>query len=434
MSSLHVNRLLAHARANGLSFPTLAGGVAEMPGQMNYANSAALRYAVDTGKRIRQREQAIVSGRVKGIGGQRFDSASPTFAADAKYGACVAEWVEFFGEANAHGGNQRLDSARFDSLVPMASQALTSFIPEVYQVQHAGLVAWDGSILKVGDGMVDPAAEDYVWYDRDIVASVRAASTYAINDIPMVSGPMGQANRGLVVPFLLGFETNFMDQRRSALARDNRKPDFQIEQAKIEACQTGLAQAANGLWLYGDPILGIQGFHNHPSVATISLAGGPWSGKTAAQINSDLVQILNTIRNSAQGGQFNDLKKIKILLPPLQYQRAQNLIVSASGDKSVLRYFLDNNGLRDDQVQQVYDFQASNSAIWDDGPLGLAADTGAVIYNLGDQWDPMFIMPQKIEMPAPPRQNGLGETTFYHMRIGGMRVADARRMQYIQGL
>lgn len=316
----------------------------------------------------------------------------------------------------------------------MASQALTSFIPEVYQVQHAGLVAWDGSILKVGDGMVGPAAEDYVWYDRDIVASVRAASTYAINDIPMVSGPMGQANRGLIVPFLLGFETNFMDQRRSALARDNRKPDFQIEQAKIEACQTGLAQAANGLWLYGDPILGIQGFHNHPSVATISLAGGPWSGKTAAQINSDLVQILNTIRNSAQGGQFNDLKKLKILLPPLQYQRAQNLIVSASGDKSVLRYFLDNNGLRDDQVQQVYDFQASNSALWQGGPLGLSADTGAVIYNLGDQWDPMFIMPQKIEMPAPPRQNGLGETTFYHMRIGGMRVADARRMQYIQGL
>jgi hypothetical protein len=169
-------------------------------------------------------------------------------------------------------------------------------------------------------------------------------------------------------------------------------------------------------------------------VATISLAGGPWSGKTAAQINSDLVQILNTIRNSAQGGQFNDLKKLKILLPHLQYQRAQNLIVSASGDKSVLRYFLDNNGLRDDQVQQVYDFQASNSALWQGGPLGLSADTGAVIYNLGDQWDPMFIMPQKIEMPAPPRQNGLGETTFYHMRIGGMRVADARRMQYIQGL
>jgi hypothetical protein len=37
-------------------------------------------------------------------------------------------------------------------------------------------------------------------------------------------------------------------------------------------------------------------------------------------------------------------------------------------------------------------------------------------------------------MPAPPRQTGMGETTFYHARVGGMRVADARRMRYVVGM
>ena len=78
-----------------------------------------------------------------------------------------------------------------------------------------------------------------------------------------------------------------------------------------------------------------------------------------------------------------------------------------------------------------------NGTTWSDiatSSLGLTVDTGAVIYNVGDQWDPIFLMPQKIEMPAPPRQNGLSETTFYHMRVGGMMVADARRMRYIVGM
>ena len=42
--------------------------------------------------------------------------------------------------------------------------------------------------------------------------------------------------------------------------------------------------------------------------------------------------------------------------------------------------------------------------------------------------------PINTEMPAPPRQTGMGETTFYHARFGGMMVADARRMRYVVGM
>lgn len=430
MSSLHVSAFANRARSAGLSLPMLHGGGVALPGSVDLRRHAHLQHGAESLRRMRQHEATLRAGKT--LGGRRCDSASPTLADDARLGAYALEWADFFHYQA--GGQGQATGARLDALVPMASQALTSFIPEIYNIDHSGLVAWNGDILKVGDGGIDPAAEDYVWHERDIITSVRAASTYSTQDIPMVAGPDAAANQGFIIPFLLGMETNFMDNRRAALSNKNRKPDFQIEQAKAEACQIGLAQAANGLWLYGDPVLGINGFHNHPAVATINLQGGPWSGKTAAQINSDLVQIVNTIKNDAQGGKFTDMKKIKILLPPLQYQRAQSLIVSSSGDKSVLSYFLETQGLRPDQVQEVYDFQASNSEIYEGGPLGLSVDTGAVIYNVGDRWDPMFLMPQKIEMPAPPRQNGLSETTFYHMRVGGMLVADARRMRYIVGM
>jgi hypothetical protein len=431
MSSLHVSAFANRARSAGLSLPMLHGGGVALPGSPDLRRHAHTIHGANSLARMRQMESALRAGRM-GVGSRRLDSASATLDDDVRAAAYALDWADFMHYKT--GGQGQATGARLDALVPMASQALTSFIPEIYNIDHSGLVAWNGDILKVGDGGVDPAAEDYVWYERDILTSVRAASTYSTMDIPMVAGPEAAANHGTIIPFLLGMETNFMDDRRSSLSSKNRKPDFQIEQAKAEGCQVGLAQAANGLWLYGDPVLGINGFHNHPAVATISLTGGAWSGKTAAQINSDLVQILNTIQNDAQGGKFTDMKKIRILLPPLQYQRAKSLINSSAGSESVLSYFLKTQGLRDDQVSQVYDFQASNSAIYEGGPLGLTVDTGAVIYNVGDRWDPMFLMPQKIEMPAPPRQNGLSETTFYHMRVGGALVSDARRMRYIVGM
>jgi hypothetical protein len=226
-------------------------------------------------------------------------------------------------------------------------------------------------------------------------------------------------------------ETNFMDDRREALGVANGKPDFQVARRKAEACNRALAEAANFMWLYGDPVLGVDGFHNHPAVPTISITT-PWSAATAQQILADLEAMLWTIPNTSQG-QLGDVRRIRIELPPDQYQIANSMIISSAGDKSVLRYFKDNHGLRDEQVVQVFSFAAANSQIYTGGPQGLANDRGAIVYEKGDGWDPKFMLPQDIEMPAPPRQNGLSETTFYHMRAGGMMLADARRMRYVEG-
>lgn len=420
--------------ANKLSLPA-------MPGSSRLVGSAAYQHVLEAGKRRRQRAAQLLSGRKDAAGavyGHRVD-ASPAAvqsrgdaAAQARSLAMIEEWIPFVAAMFERNG-ERVDSNRLDALVPVASQALTYFYSEVYEYQHNDLPAWNGDILKI-DRSVDPAAENYVWYEKDIVGVARASNSYSMGDIPVVAGPMAQANTGNIVPALVAMEINFMDMRRAAMARSQGKPDFQVDRSMAEACNRSLAEFGHFLWLYGDAQLGIDGLHNHPAVSTITLTGGPWSGKTPAQILTDLTTMLYTIRNSTQGG-LGDISKIKIWLPPPQMQQAMAVPITAAGDKSVLQYWKENNGVRDDQVVAMDELEAANSQVFTGGPTFLNADRAIVAYLEGRMdKDPVFVLPQDIEMPAPPRQNGLSETTFYHARFGGMKLPDARRLRYVEGL
>lgn len=418
----HASRFSLAAQQHGLILPR------HLPTQPGLASS--MEYVAVRESSVQTHALAARLQRGATVAGMRVDSAGrkpDEVRAGALGLAHVIQWAQFLAYRQGAG-------ARMDAFVPQANEALTSTIREVYQMQHDSLHAWNGDILDIDRNSIDPAAEDYKWWEEDIVGVARVGNTYSTQDIPMVAGPEAGMNTGLIIPALIGMETNFMDARREALARSNRYPTFDIARRKAEACETALAEFANFLWLYGDAMMGIHGFHNHPNVASIFIAK-PWTDvtKTAAEIASDLVTIFNTIRNNSRG-QLGDMKRLRVLLPPVQAQIAKNLIVSAAGDKSVMKYFMDNNGIRPEQIEEVDSFAAANSQIYVGGPNGLARDRGAVIYNAPDRWNPRFLLPQDIEMPAPPRQNGLSETTFYHMRVGGMLVADARRMLYIEGL
>lgn len=416
----HASQFSLAAQQHGLILPK------HLPTQPGLQSSVEYGHVAASSARVRDLAARLQRGQ--SVAGMRVDAAGrkpEDVQADALGRAHVINWAELFAY-RAGGG------ARMDAFVPQANKALTSTVSEVYRIQHDSLPAYNGDVLEIDRNLADPAAERYEWWEEDLVGVARAGNTYSTQDIPMVAGPEAGLNFGLILPALIGMETNFMDGRREALARANRRPTFDIARRKAEACETALAEFANALWLYGDPMMGIHGFHNHPNIASIFIAT-PWASATAAQIAADLVTIFNTIANNSRG-QLGDMKRIRVLLPPVQAQLAMNLIVSAAGDKSVMKYFTDNNGIRPEQIEIVHQFAAANSQIYAGGPYGLARDRGAVIYNAPDRWNPRFVLPQDIEMPAPPRQNGLSDTTFYHMRVGGMLVADARRMLYIEGL
>lgn len=426
-----VAHFMANAAAHGLRVPAppslgLGGALSQ---------TAAYRHVAAMQRQRKARIDALTRGHTaaaSALYGMRLDAARTDRAVAAKELALQAEWAEHFASLeDGAGGGQRV---RTDALVPMASQALTTFYSEVYNIQHMDLPAWMGDVLRI-DRRVDPAANEYVWYERDLVGVARAASTYDHTSIPMVAGPAAQANRGSIVPVLVGMEVNFMDSRREALARENGKPDFQVEQGKRDACERSIAEFVNALWMYGDTTLGIDGLFNHPDISTFTVLGS-WASKTALQIYDDLQGMFNAIKNRT-GGQLGDGRRLKIVLPPAAFQRL-TIPITAAGDKSVLAYFIEANrsaGATESTVVEQHAFASANSAIYNGGPLGLAADTGLIVYDQGnDNNDAMFVLSQDIETPAPARETGLGSVVYYHARAGGLRIPDARTILYAIGM
>lgn len=436
MLSTYATRFHASAIASGLTLPTVHGGGVALPG--SDALKASPAYAAVTAANRRTDATAArfrmdaLAGRPL-AGGMRLDAAAKPEALLRDAYAMALVWEH--SQSAAWRQQQRNDSGssavRADALTLNMADALTSWWTDIVEQPYQDLVAYSGLLARI-NRTVDPYADTYAWYEKDLVGVARAVSSYAMADIPMVAGAVAVQQRGPIIPCMVGMETNVFDAGRQALAKRNGGPDIDQAREKAEACARSIKEFINFTWLYGDPVLGIDGFHFHPAVATITLTGGPWSGKTAAQKAADLVTIAYTIPNSSR--QLTDMKKLRLMLPPVQAQDARNMINSAAGADSVLSYFLRVNDMKPDQVEVIHDFASANSTAWTGGPQMLAADTGAIIYEEGNDTDPMFILPRDVEMPAPPRQNGLSETTFYHARLGGMVVKDARKMRYIAGL
>jgi len=390
----------------------------------------------------------------KSLAGLRLDSASKTPRNDAFAGAHALEWAQYL--AGRFGGSVRdhLDggrhyamsymtqlhgepgtSYRADATIPMASQGLTYIIPEVYRIQHVELPFWEEKVLRTYRG-IDPAANNYVWYETDNVGVARASSSYDVTTIPMVNGPIASDNMGNIIPALVGYETNFMDPRRESMGVRMGKPDFQIEVMKREAAERALAEFFDNLWFGGDVGHGIDGLMANPIVQTLSLPGGTWASKTALQVLDDLKTMVWAIANRTQGG-LRDLSKVTLWLPPDQYQ----LLIepqTAAGSASIMEYFMEffrqsGNGVP--KVEMEYRLKASNSYAYNGGPNILAEDTALIVYQEGNQErDPTFVLSQPIEVPAPVRTTGVGDVTYFHARGGGLRLPDARRLIYVVGI
>ncbi|HEY8380484.1 MAG TPA: major capsid family protein [Nannocystis sp.] len=400
-----------------------------------------------------ERNAIAAQVRARGIGGQKFDSATmdaDEIARAVQWGRAIAAFEQEHGkgirrdgkaimrDAQAFANTYRVDGkntghgARMDNTVPMASQGLSYILPEVYEFQHNDLPCWDEQILPIWTGG-DPAAEEVVWYEMDNIGVAAARSTYDVSTIPMVNGPIASDNKLKIVPAMVGMETNFMDKRRESFASSQGKPDFQIETMKRRACERSIAEFFDNLWFGGDKALGIDGLVNNPYVETIQITGA-WANKTPLQLLDDLKTFAWSIYN-ASAGALKETKNVKIILPPTQYQLLMQPVTSA-GSKSVLAYFEEFFSSRGvPKILENPRLAASNSYAYNGGPNLLDRDTALVIYEDGDKLaNPKFVLTQRPEVPAPVRVTGVGDVTFFHARGGGMMLPDARRMKYITGL
>lgn len=437
---------IGQARSAGLHVPGVGGALAA---------SSEYQRVLAGGDNRRAWQRDLLARR--SVAGLRLDAASKTPRQDAAARAAAVEWAQYLagrwgGRVTDHlnGGaayamsymtqlhGEPGSTYRADATVPMASQGLTYIIPEVYRIQHVELPFWEERVLKTYRG-IDPAANNYVWYETDNVGVARVASSYDVTTIPMVNGPIASDNLGNIIPALCGMETNFMDPRREAMGVRMGKPDFQVEVMKREACERALAEFFDNLWFGGDVGYGIDGLMNNPVVQTLTVAGGTWASKTALQILDDLKQMVFAISNRTQGG-LPDLGKVTIWLPPTQWQALLQPI-TAAGSASILDYFISTfksgemGGRGVPTVTFDYRFAATNSYAYNGGPNILAQDTALIVYQEGNQErDPTFVLSQPIEVPAPVRTTGVGDVTYFHARGGGLRLPDARRLVYVVGI
>lgn len=333
--------------------------------------------------------------------------------------------------------------ARFvkqDGLSPMASQALTYFFQQIYQIRHAKLNAWNGEYLPINTN-IDRAANDFVWYEEDLQGLARAASTYSPDKITLVAGPSGHANRGKIVPALCGYEVNFMDARREALAARNGKPVFRTEQKKLKACHQVLAEFFNALWLWGDPGLGIKGLHNDSRIQVVSLPNGDWANATGLQIKDDLVFMVDFIAQQSRGD-LGDHAKLKLRLARQWDTRARNAPVTSAATgtaASAMSYVQDSFKMRDNQFVALDELAAAQSEAYVGGPQNLSRDRAVMTYfddGASDpdmSGDPAFTLSQPIELPDAPKQTGTSRVQFLHARGGETMIPDSRRIVIFEG-
>lgn len=435
-----MSALLSHfdrsAHAAGLKIP---GGSAERMG-----NSAEARSLLARHMEVLDITDALLRGRAYGAGQIRLDAAA--FKGDARKARMqamdMALQLVWGRDVRATGivpmSTGRNDgNGRLDSFMPQASQALTDILKSVYNYRFANLPYWDGEYLPIDGRGADPAANEIVWYEQKLLGMPRAASTYDVSSIPLVPGSAAASNIVKIVPALVGMNVNFMDPRRERAAVRNSKPDFQIEIGKVNACRRVIAEFYNALWAYGDGDTGMDGLHNHPQIATLDILT-PWASATPLQMNDDLSTMLNFIIDNSLGD-LGDVSKIKIHLPPTQFNKASNTPLTSAGTDMVLTKFLENWKLKPDQVVKKWDLAAVNSAAYAGGPQSFTRDRAIITY-LGDgkdtglDGDPSFTLTQPTETPFPDRNDGLSLTTYFHARGGTLILPDARRVLRVVGL
>lgn len=321
-----------------------------------------------------------------------------------------------------------------DADIAMAAQGLTSFIQQVYEVKYAELPAYNGDILPIST-VVDPAAEQYVWYERDLRGGAQVASTYNEDSIPMVGGPTAQPNTGRIKPFLNGWRSNFMTARREALARRNNKPDFRDEEGKRDAALRAHAEAINALWLWGDKNWSIPGLMGETRIRVIpapnGVGGSPlWSQKT----NDEIIADLNTMIDSIHQYSNNTLRATDLLLPMEQFDYIAGTPRSPNSDTTILGFVLQSRKDKGQpiKIKGVLEFNTSKSAAYTGGPENLLFNRAVVIASKPEY--ATFELPQRPEMPLGPRLTNLGEVTIMHSRAGGMRLQNAQSIVFFDNI
>lgn len=281
-----------------------------------------------------------------------------------------------------------------------------------YDVEYPELKA--RSLIPVSNE-AGPGAESITYEQYDHVGTAKLLASYA-EDLPRAD-VKGKEFTSPVRGAADSYGYSIQEIRAAKLAG---KP---LTQRRADAAKRALMELDNRIAFFGDTKSGLKGFFNHPNVPVFTLTADgtgatvTWSTKTSTQIVRDLNDFTNSVVEQTNGVEIPD----SLLLPLVSYNKIKNLAFGDNADRTVLKYFLENN----EYVKQV---------IWVNelATAGVGSTKRMVVYAKNPDKVTLEI-PQDFEQ-FEPELNGLTYEVACHMRLGGVIFYKPLSAAYADGI
>ncbi len=183
-----------------------------------------------------------------------------------------------------------------------------------------------------------------------------------------------------------------------------------IDQAKANVARKAVMQLERDIAFYGDDVYNLQGWLTNANIPNVTLPTGNWlnAGTTADQIIADANILANSVITNSKSVHQGDT----LLLPVPYYTKLASTPRSATTDKTILSFLMENNPFIKN-VDWLMELSAANSN-------GKLAKDLAIVYNR-DPENMTLEIPQEFET-FPPEPSALTFKVAVHERCGGVIV------------
>ncbi len=289
----------------------------------------------------------------------------------------------------------------------MFARQLEHIYAQVYEIRYAQLKA--RRFFPV-DTSVPSGAESFTYRMYNMFGAAAIIANYA-DDLPRVD-VLGKEFSSLIKSLGASYGYSIQDIRRAAMA------GAQLEVTKARAVRRAHEQSFDDIAAFGNAAAGLGGVTNNANVPLVTPDNNPWDTATSLQIIDDLNKLVNAIVTSTREIFIPDT----VLLDDTSFEVVSTKPMSSTGDtdKTVLRYFLDNNPY----INNVDRWNKLNDA-----------GAGGVTRIMAYPRDPevvQIVEPQPFEQ-FPPQWRNLEAVIPTHSRVGGVRIMYPLGMAYMDG-
>jgi hypothetical protein len=287
------------------------------------------------------------------------------------------------------------------------ARQLEHIYAQTYDIRYAELKA--RRFIPI-DTSVDSGAEFYTYRQWNMFGMAQIIANYA-DDLPRVDA-LAKEFPAPIKSLGASYGFSIQDMRRAAMSNS------QLENRRAKAARRAHEQAVDAIGALGNADAGLGGFLNNANVPIISPDNAPWSAATSLQIVADLNKLVNSIVTATLETFVPDT----VLLDNASFQIINTQPMSSTGDsdKTILRWFLENNPY----ITNIDQWNKLNTA-------GVAAATRLVAYQRSEEVLALVI-PQEFEQ-FPPQAKNLEFVVPTHSRIGGVRVQYPLAIAYMDG-